>query len=131
MSSVDWQPVRQVFENTLQVIAAWVFGSAQEGEIRPEGDLDIAVLFDSKPSLDERLELLIQLQRAFNFEDIDLVVLNGASPITRFEAVSGRLIYSRDAGQQAEFVSLTAREYEDEMALLLWGLKNRTSFPKE
>ena len=130
MSSIDWQPARQVFENTLQVIAVWVFGSAQEGVIRPGGDLDIAVLFERKPTLDERLELLIQLQRAVNFEEIDLVVLNGASPITRFEAVSGHLIFSRDASRQAEFVSLTAREYEDEMALLLWGLKNRPSFPK-
>jgi len=91
----------------------------------PGGDLDIAVLFKGYPSLDERLELLIQLQRAFNFEEVDLVVLNNASPITRFEAVSGRLIFSRDASRQADFVSLTAREYEDEMALLLWGLKNR------
>lgn len=125
MSSVDRQPARQVFENTPQVIAAWAFGSAKDGKVRPGGDLDIAVLFEGYPSLDERLELLIQLQRAFDFEEVDLVVLNNASPITRFEAVSGRLIFSRDASRQAEFVSLTAREYEDEMALLLWGLKNR------
>jgi predicted nucleotidyltransferase len=125
MSGVDWQPAKQVFENTPQVIAAWAFGSAKDGEIRPGGDLDIAVLFEENPNLDERLELLIQLQQAFDFEDVDLVVLNSASPITRFEAVSGRLLYSRDASRRAEFVSLTAREYEDEMALLLWGLKNR------
>jgi predicted nucleotidyltransferase len=73
-----WQPARQVFENTPQVIAAWAFGSAKDGEIRPGGDLDIAVLFEGY------------------------------------------------ASRQAEFVSLTAREYEDEMALLLWGLKNRS-----
>ena len=125
MSGVDWRLARQVFENIPHVIAAWAFGSAKDGEIRPGGDLDIAVLWDRSPTLDERVELLIQLQRVFNFDDVDLVVLNGASPITRFEAVSGRLIFSRDANRQAEFVSLTAREYEDEMALLLWGLKNR------
>ena len=125
MSIVDLQLARQVFEHTGRVIAAWSFGSARDGEIRPGSDLDLAVLFDGSPSLDERVELLMQLQRALNFEDIDLVVLNGASPITRFEAVSGQLIFSRDPGSQAEFVSLTAREYEDELAFLLWGLKNR------
>ena len=123
MSGVDWQLARPVFENTPYVIAAWVFGSAKEGKIRPGGDLDIAVLCDRSPTLDERIELLLQLQRAFNFEDVDLLVLNSAAPITRFEAVSGRLIFSRDPSRQAEFVSLTAREYEDEMALLLWGLR--------
>jgi predicted nucleotidyltransferase len=118
MSGVDWQPAEKVLENSPNVIAAWAIGSAKEGEIRPGDDLDLSVLFDKPPSLNERVELLIQLQRALNFDDIDLVVLNGASPITRFEAVSGRLIFSRDASRQAEFVSLTAREYEDEMALL-------------
>lgn len=125
MSGVDWQLARQVFEKVPEVIAAWAFGSAQAGQIRPGGDLDIAVLFDGSPSLDQRVELLMQLQRALNIDAIDLVVLNAASPITRFEAVSGRLIFSRDASRQAEFVSLTAREYEDEMALLLRALKNR------
>lgn len=122
MSVVEWQLARTVFESTPRVIAAWAFGSAKDGEIRPGGDLDLAVLFDTSPSLDERVELLIELQRALNFDDVDLVVLNHASPITRFEAVSGRLIFSRDENKRAEFVSLTSREYEDEMALLLWGL---------
>jgi predicted nucleotidyltransferase len=44
--------------------------------------LDIAVLFDAYPSLNERLKLLIQLQQAFHFEGIDLVMPNNASPIT-------------------------------------------------
>jgi len=126
MSGVNWQLARQVFEYNSNVIAAWAFGSSKGGEIRPGGDLDFGVLFNRSPSLDARVELLIQLQRALNFDDIDLVILNGASPITRFEAVSGRLIFSRNASRQAEFVSLTAREYEDEMALLLWGLKSRS-----
>ena len=125
MLKVDWQLVGQEIEAFPNVIAAWAFGSAMDGQIRPGGDVDIAVLFDRSPSLDERLELLMRLQRTLQFEQIDLVVLNGASALTRFEAVCGRPIYTRDAGRRAEFVSLTAREYEDEMALLRWGLKLR------
>jgi uncharacterized protein len=124
MSDVDWQIARQIFEDNSNVMAAWAFGSAKEGVMRLGGDLDLAVLFDQNPSLDERVELLIQLQRGLNIDAVDLVVLNGATPITRFEAVSGRLVFSRDVSWQAEFVSLTAREYEYEMAFLLWGLKN-------
>jgi uncharacterized protein len=124
MSGIDLQLSGQVFADTSNVMAAWVFGSGKEGNIRPGGDLDFGVLFVNKPSLDERVELLSGLQQALQFDGIDLVVLNTASPITRFEAVSGRLIFSRDPGVQAEFVSLTAREYEYEMAFLQWGLKN-------
>jgi hypothetical protein len=50
------------------------------------------------------------------FDEIDLVALNDASPILRFEAVSDRPVNVTDLERRAAFVSLTAREYEDEMA---------------
>ncbi len=123
MSSVDWQRLEQVLAAAPAVLAAWVFGSAQKGQIRPGGDLDIGVLFVSKPSFDEQLDLLGNLQQALQFEDIDLVPLNEANPILRFEAISGRAVFCRDAGRRAEFASLTAREYEDEMAMLERALR--------
>ena len=61
-------------------------------------------------------DLRAALQNALNYDDIDLVVLNGASPILRFEAICGRAVYTADLAARAAFVSLTAREYEDEMA---------------
>ncbi len=118
MSSIDWQHLEQVLAATPKVIAAWVFGSGQSGQIREGSDLDIGVLFDSKPSFNEQLDLLGELQQAVPFAEIDLVPLNDANPILRFEAISGRAVFCRDAGRRAEFASLTAREYEDEMALL-------------
>lgn len=65
---------------------------------------------------DEWATLRADLQQTLQFERIDLVILNQANPILRFEAVSGRPVFCRDAARRAEFVSLTAREYEDEMA---------------
>lgn len=115
---VEWERTASAWAATPQVIAAWVFGSAQAGEIRAGGDVDIGVLFESPPSLAEQLELLARLQEALGVEEIDLVVLNEANPILRFEAISGRPLFCRDAGQRAGFASLTAREYEDEMAFL-------------
>jgi len=74
------------------------------------------VLFYKKPLLDELADLRICLQNALVFDDIDLVVLNDTSPTLRFEAVSGRPVYVTDMERRASFTSLTAREYEDEMA---------------
>jgi uncharacterized protein len=113
---IDWDKTRPIWESTPGVVAAWAFGSAQEGELRDGSDADIAVLMTRRPSFADQLALLGRLQEALQLEDIDLVILNEANPILRFEAVSGRRLFTRDLAALAEFVSLTAREYEDEMA---------------
>ena len=122
MFSVNWQILEKVFEPINNVVAAWVFGSGKDGYVKSGSDLDIGVLFSAVPSLDERVMLREHLQKSLQFDDIDLVILNEASPITRFEAICGRLVFVRDQNRWADFFSLTAREYEDEMAFLQKGM---------
>jgi predicted nucleotidyltransferase len=114
--AINWQLITHCMSNSRNVVAAWIFGSAQGGTVRPGGDIDVGVLFYKKPLLDELADLRICLQNALVFDDIDLVVLNDTSPTLRFEAVSGRPVYVTDMERRASFTSLTAREYEDEMA---------------
>lgn len=101
----------------LGIVGAWLFGSAKDGEVRDGGDVDVGVLFDEKPGLDVLALCRARLQKAVQFDDVDLVPLNGASPILRFEALCGKRVYCADENRCAEFASLTAREYEDEMAM--------------
>lgn len=124
-SEVNWELLSATLSDTPGLLAVWVFGSAQGGIIRSGGDLDVGLLFEHKPDLDTLVELRARLQLALQFDEIDLVVLNDAAPILRFEAVSGRLVYCKDDGERVAFVSLTAREYESEMAFLQWGLAIR------
>lgn len=112
----NWQMAADCLAASGNLTAAWHFGSTAKGSLRPGADIDIGVLFVRKPSLDELADLRSALQTALDYDDIDLVVLNDASPILRFEAVSGRPVYTADMEARAAFVSLTAREYEDEMA---------------
>lgn len=98
------------------VVGGWLFGSAVSGVIADQSDIDIAVLFREKPGLDELAECRALLQKALCFDDIDLVVLNDASVILRFETLMGKRVLCTDKALCAEFASLTAREYEDEMA---------------
>ena len=56
-------------------------------------------------------------------QKIDLVPLNDASSILQFEALQGRLLWSADDERRAEFSSLAARQYEDDMPLLEDGLE--------
>jgi predicted nucleotidyltransferase len=108
--------IRESFHG-LGLTGAWLFGSAQNGEVREGGDVDIGALFNEKPDLEVLALLRTRLQKALEFEDVDLVVLNDASPVLRFEALCGMRIYCQDEERCAEFASLTAREYEDEMAM--------------
>ena len=118
MPLVDWNTLNQMWHHYPNIVAVWVFGSAKEGVVREGGDLDLGVLFHTKPSFDELLELRAELQEELHIEEIDVIPLNEASPILCFEAVCGRCLYSADDSLKASFVSLTAREYEDEMAML-------------
>lgn len=116
LTANDRQRLADALSKNHHIVAAWHFGSTKNGNIRPGADIDIGVLFDRMPSLDELADLRAAVQDALDFDEIDLVVLNQASPILRFEAVSGLPVYTSDMEARATFVSLTAREYEDEMA---------------
>jgi len=123
--TIPWENSVAVFEADPNVIAAWLFGSAHKGTMRPDSDIDIGVLFAQKPTLDELLDLSISVQNALGFDDVDLVVLNGASSVLRFEALCGRSLFCRDLEARAGFASLTARQYEESMALYARGLAAR------
>ncbi|MBM4144525.1 MAG: nucleotidyltransferase domain-containing protein [Lentisphaerae bacterium] len=116
VARIDGAAVGRAFAGA-DVLGVWVFGSASQGEIRAGADFDIGVLFGRRPKLDELAEIRARLQEALAFEEIDLTVLDVASPILRFEAMRGRRVLCADKARCAEFASLTAREYEDEMAL--------------
>lgn len=128
---IEWEQVKSILEATPTVVAAWAFGSAQGGEVAEGSDVDIGLLMESKPSFDEQLELWVSLQKAINVAELDLVILNEANPILRFEAISGRALFCRDLGRRAEFASLTAREYEDSMALWQQGLRYRQELQEQ
>ena len=114
-----------VLAKTPSVVAAWIFGSSQHGVIRPGSDLDIGVLFIRHPSWEDTGDVWVALQTALQFDAVDIVALNGTSVILRFEAISGQPIYCRDVEARATFASLTAREYEDSMALIARGFAAR------
>lgn len=122
MPALEVSQIEAVFAKHPNVLAAWLFGSAQEGFLRQGSDVDIGVYYQQKPSLEELADLRADLQEALGVEEIDLVPLNEASPLLRFEAICGRLLFIRNWEKMASFVSLTAREAEDAQAFLETGL---------
>lgn len=122
MRKVNIDAVKTIWETSPNIIAVWLFGSAQNNFIRDGSDLDLGVLFAASATLDELADLRAALQIKLNIDQIDLLILNKAGVISRFEAISGRLLFCKNREKCADFVSFTAREYEDEMAFLQRGL---------
>ena len=122
MHKIDLDCLVAVLQRYPNVLAAWLFGSAKEGVVRPNNDIDIGVFFACKPTLEELATLRADLTETLHFEEVDLVPLNDAHPLLRFEAVSGRRLFVRDLETVAGFVSLTAREAEDANAFVQRGI---------
>jgi len=115
---INLTQAHRVWKKNSSLIASWSFGSAKDGIVAPGSDLDIAVLFSSLPNIAELAELRADLQDVFDFDAIDLLILNSAGTISSMEAVSGKPLFCRDRNKRAEFVSLVARQYEDDMVFI-------------
>lgn len=118
MCPVNLQSTELVWLSRPEILAVWWFGSAHRRRMQKGSDIDLGILVQGKPSVDLLADLRAALQEVLQFEDIDIVVLNEASSFLRFEAINGQSLFCRDERRKAEFVSMTAREYEDEMAAL-------------
>lgn len=87
------------------VAAAYLLGSAAAGRLRPDSDVDIAVLPRCGNALTSlhRLALAAELTRALG-RDVDLGILSLHNLVYAKEAVArGRLIFERDHGVTSHF----------------------------
>ncbi|WP_124681894.1 type VII toxin-antitoxin system MntA family adenylyltransferase antitoxin [Candidatus Viridilinea mediisalina] len=95
--------------------AALLFGSAARAALQAASDLDLALLFAEHaiPSPMDRIELQAALSQNAGRE-VDLIILNQASPILAFQAVKkGLLIACPDRRAYAGFVVQLISQYAD------------------
>lgn len=93
---MDERDLAELIQSSPDVSLAYLFGSIARGEARRGSDLDIAVLFTRMPTPERVAETAVAMERAVG-QTVDLVVLNGASPLLAHEAVAtGRLLACRD-----------------------------------
>lgn len=97
-----------------RVVAVWGFGSRARGEATASSDVDLAVLLDREVSLREELHLRSTVVEELRRDDVDLVVLNGAPPLLRYEVVSaGDRLSARDEEAADRFEENAVREAFD------------------
>jgi len=102
----DLKALAELMGKRKDIVLAYVFGSQVSSTKAPgpSRDIDIAVLFDLCPSLKDLLRFRADLTRVLETDSVDLVSLNEAPPLLRFEAVvGGKTIYSRSSQSQSRF----------------------------
>lgn len=97
---------------------AYLFGSMARGRSGALSDVDVAVYFD--PAGDpgsrfkRRLQLMVQLGRALQRDNVDVVPLQDAPVDLAFEILAyGRVISCQNAEAKVMFVFETLRRYHD------------------
>lgn len=97
-----------------RVQAVYGFGSRARGEAGPASDVDVAVLLDRKVSLKEELVLRAKVTSELRRDDVDLVILNHAPPLLRYEVVAaGCRLFARDDEAADRFEEKAFRECLD------------------
>lgn len=92
---------------------AFIFGSFVSQQMTSSSDLDIALFFKDIINFNEINELREELTAALR-KEIDIVMLNTASPIIRMQVLKkGILIINNDPKAYNEFFVKTVNEYDD------------------
>ena len=101
------------FKGRQEIILVFLFGSSASNRLRPSSDVDIGILFESVPEIEAKIALTQELSSILKRE-VDLVVLDNASPILRMQVLKhGILIYSRGKKDFYQFFTDTVNQYDD------------------
>ncbi len=92
-----------------------LFGSYAANRFDSESDVDVAILVKNPVSiLKSRTRILKKLSDLFGYKDIDLVLLNHADPLLKFNiAREGKLIYEETKGLFNIFKVRAMSEHND------------------
>jgi len=117
--TIDLSRLTAVLEDFGQIEYAFVFGSARDGVIGADSDLDLAVWLaqGETVTIEHMAEIVGRIEDAFAVT-CDLTVLNAAGPVLAHEALKGRVLFIRPGCREdfSEFYVRTCAEFEDLMA---------------
>lgn len=108
------------FAGQPHVVAAFLYGSQSRGTAHTGNDVDIAVLLEHDAPTDPMLRLRYtnELMDLLNRSNIDVVILNQASPLLVHRvARDGTVLYATDNGVVGEFIIRAVQHYVDTQPL--------------
>lgn len=91
----------------------YIFGSYAKGKNNKNSDLDIAVLLGTYQTYD-KINLISEFVGIFKRDDIDVVVLNEANSLLKFQVIKyGKVAYMVSEYEKVIFEARTLDEYMD------------------
>ncbi len=104
--------IKAFWEENKDIFLVYLFGSLVER--RNANDVDLAILFNTKPSYERITELFEKLYKLLSTQKIDIVNLNRAGPCLKFDIIrSGRLLYMKDTSTLNTFEIKVIKEHMD------------------
>jgi hypothetical protein len=97
----------------------YLFGSQPRGKAWAESDVDVAVLLGPSVPRERygmvRVQLISELMSVFGSNEVDVVILNQASPLLTYAGViqGGRLLFEKDRLSRIRFEVRAFQEYVD------------------
>ena len=106
--------VKEQVARDVHVRFAYLFGSQALDKTTALSDIDIAVFLDKGVDpLYYRLKLIETFTRATRKENIDIVVLNQATPLLKHEVISAGIVLKEAREERLLFETAVLREYLD------------------
>lgn len=106
---------RKLESELAEVEFCLLIGSSADGIVSEGSDLDLAFYLNKPFSLDLYSRAVATVASILPAVECDIAILNGAEPVFRFEALKGRLLFTRNLELYTAFFSLSCREYESQM----------------
>lgn len=110
------ETIRQIAKKYKFIQAVYLFGSQAKNKADANSDIDIAVLLEddyTEKSGETKIKLYEELIKE-GLDNIDLVILNQASALLKYEVVKqNSLIYKKNDFDAASYQSLIIRKYLD------------------
>ena len=118
LSNSDRQKTKKYLASQDSIDVAYLFGSQSNEKANLLSDIDIAVLFSDKFSLEERfakkLKMMGDLGILLKTNDIDIVDLNSADTMLQFSAIKSRdILINKNNLARVIFESTVMTNYQD------------------
>lgn len=96
---------------------ALILGSAQDGILYQDSDLDIALYLKQELGFSLLASINESIISFFDpsYPKVDIGILNNAEPIYCFEALKGKLLFCRNDEKYLDFFVSTCKAYEMQM----------------
>ncbi|MEA3342738.1 MAG: nucleotidyltransferase domain-containing protein [archaeon] len=111
------QALGHVLRGRREIVAAYLFGSAAQGRMHKESDIDIGILLDGKYKADalytSKVARIVNESLALKTE-ADVRILNNASSRFLFQVIkNGKLLMSKDERERVLFETDAISRYLD------------------